>query len=146
LLKTIAVKLGKKGNTQNGLEAIAAFWEGKEIHASHLKLKDGSGLSRMNLLSPEAVGRVLLEMKNNPTFTRSLAKAGESGTLKSVGSAKLKGRMLAKSGSSSGILNYAGYYTAPNGQRIVFAIFVNNFTDTHKSVRAAILSMLEEIL
>jgi serine-type D-Ala-D-Ala carboxypeptidase/endopeptidase (penicillin-binding protein 4) len=146
LLKTIAIKLGKKGNTQNGLEAIAAFWEGKEIHASQLKLKDGSGLSRMNLLSPEAVGKVLLEMKNNPAFTRSLAKAGESGTLKSVGSTKLKGRMLAKSGSSSGILNYAGYYTAPNGQKMAFAIFVNNFTDTHKSVRAAILSMLEEIL
>jgi len=145
LLKTIALKEGMTGNVNNGIVSLEKCLQSKNIATKNIVMKDGSGLSRMNLYSPNFAMQVLQHYHSNQTFVNSLAVSGESGTLKSMTSTRLKGRILAKSGSSTGILNYAGYINTVSGNKYAFVIFVNNYTGTFKDVRAAISEIMESI-
>lgn len=143
LLKTLAVKHQKQGSTENGLQIMAECLKTNNIDLRNSVFKDGSGLSRMNLFSPELVVDLLIKFKDKTVFVESLAVSGESGTLKGITSSKLKGKVLAKSGSSTGILNYAGYIKTPEGKNLAFAVFVNNSDAKSKDIRAAIVKLLE---
>lgn len=145
LLKTIAIKEGLEGTVSNGISSLEKCLQAKKIETNNVVFKDGSGLSRMNLYSPNFLIQVLQKYHSNETFVNSLAVCGESGTLKSISSTKLKGRVLAKSGSSTGILNYAGFINTASGNKYAFVIFVNNYTASFKDVRAAIVKLLEGI-
>jgi D-alanyl-D-alanine carboxypeptidase/D-alanyl-D-alanine-endopeptidase (penicillin-binding protein 4) len=90
---------------------------------------DGSGLSRGNAVSPQTVGRLLLDANGEPWFAafyRSLPLAGRSGTLrKRMRSTAASGRCRAKTGTLSGISALAGYCRTARGRRLAFALIMN---------------------
>ncbi len=103
---------------------------------------DGSGLSRMNYISPEWMASFLYAMQKSPAFDAflsSLPQPGE-GTLRGL---PANPRLRMKSGSMDGILCYSGYILGDDGKPATsFSIFTNNTTATQAEVRSALVRLL----
>lgn len=119
------------GTTSNGIQALRKYWSDK-IDISSLELRDGSGLSRTNGITPNNYADLLTAMsksKYKSEFYQSLPVSGESGTLKSLNKGEAaSGRVHAKSGTMNRIKSYAGYIETSSGKTIVFAIIANNYS------------------
>lgn len=80
-----------------------------------VRIQDGSGLSRQNLVSPEALCRFLYAMTESPAFDMflaSLPSPGFNGTLEYNMKGQpeaLRSRIKVKSGSMTGVRCYSGY-------------------------------------
>ena len=111
-------------------------------------LKDGSGLSRQNLVSPRLFGQLLLQINKTPfakTYQDSLAIAGQNGTLKNrFLQTALVGKLQAKTGTLSGITSLSGYLTNIQNQTLVFSILVNNSDRTAPELRQTIDQILQK--
>jgi len=125
-----------------------------------IRIQDGSGLSRQNLVSSDFFCRFLIAMTASPHFAyfmESLPMPGGNGTLRyNMGrtSQEIKNRIRVKSGSMSGIRCYSGYImpsgqsdgwsakTAPEGT-LVFSVMVNNCTAPDWEVRRALDKVME---
>ena len=102
------------------------------------QLVDGSGLSRRDAISPEAIMTVLQRMAGSSPFLAALPIAGVDGSL--AGRMKgtvAEGNVRAKTGTMSNIRSLAGYVTARNGERLAFVIVVNNFEGTSAAANQA---------
>jgi D-alanyl-D-alanine carboxypeptidase/D-alanyl-D-alanine-endopeptidase (penicillin-binding protein 4) len=95
-----------------------------------LRVKDGSGLSRQNLVSPHTLVQLLsalAESPDGPLYLASLPVAGESGTLKNrFQDSPLVGRVRAKTGTLTGVVTLAGFTSDTALGTLVFSIMVNN--------------------
>jgi D-alanyl-D-alanine carboxypeptidase/D-alanyl-D-alanine-endopeptidase (penicillin-binding protein 4) len=139
LLKMIAKEKTGIGSTEKGIDQLKKLSEEIGIPGSGFKLYDGSGLSRMNLLSPVAIIRLLnyiAAQKEFNQYLQTLAKPNERGTLKN----RLKGtnaekRIWAKTGSMNFVNNIAGYVKTIDGELISFTICFNNFTTPASTIR-----------
>lgn len=108
-----------------------------------IRIQDGSGLSRQNLISPDFICRFLGAMTDSPhfeTYLNSLPSPGGKGTLnynmKSY-PVSTRERIKVKSGSMSGVRCYSGYIlpSSPDGEMIIFSIMTNNCTSPTWKVR-----------
>ncbi|WP_075589975.1 D-alanyl-D-alanine carboxypeptidase/D-alanyl-D-alanine endopeptidase [Labilibacter marinus] len=127
------------------------FWKDKIDYIDHFSLKDGSGLSPKNIISPHGMVALLEWMNkyssNFNSFSESLAKGGETGTLRSVfKNPKIKGKVIGKSGSMEGVLGYCGYATTMSQKQIAFCVMTNHYLIPTKQVRMSIDSMLTSLV
>ena len=92
-------------------------------------IRDGSGLSRLNFVTPETIGRALIaaaQLKTAETFKNSLPIAATDGTLRGrLGN--VRGKILAKTGSITSINSLAGY-AKNKRETLAFVILCNNET------------------
>jgi D-alanyl-D-alanine carboxypeptidase/D-alanyl-D-alanine-endopeptidase (penicillin-binding protein 4) len=106
------------------------------------RLVDGSGLSRQNLVSPEAIVQLLTAMARSPhaqIYRESLPLAGQSGTLVNrFTNTPLAGRLRAKTGTLTGVVSLAGYWDHPEWGPIAFSIMVDRATASSADLRPAI--------
>ncbi len=118
------------GSTENGIKQLDKFFATK-FSTEGLYLKDGSGLSRSNAISPSHFCNLLKFIHKShtfKTFKATLPVAGETGTLSDVCKGQAgHGRVRAKSGTMSRIKSYAGYVDTKSGKEIAFAVIVNNY-------------------
>ena len=78
-------KARTRGDDEAGVAVIRQWLEKRGVAVDQLALHDGSGLSRLNLVTPEATARLLGLMTRTPSaevFRDSLPVAGRDGTLK----------------------------------------------------------------
>ena len=118
------------------------------------RIQDGSGLSRQNLISPEALCRFLHAMTDSPAFEPflvSLPSPGFTGTLEYNMKGQpeaLRSRIKVKSGSMTGVRCYSGYIlpseTSASGSvetkglpegALIISIMTNNCTSPTWKVR-----------
>ena len=59
LLKSIAVQSGEIGSTEAGIEVLEAYWKSRGIDTKGLIIRDGSGLSPNNVLTPLQLSEIL---------------------------------------------------------------------------------------
>ena len=117
-----------------------------------LRIEDGSGLSRLNTVSPAFLVDYLRAMSRSKAFDAflaSLPKPGE-GTLNTL-LPKLtpdqKARLRLKSGSMDGVLCYSGYVLDEEGKPSrVFSLMVNGATAKTAVVREALGALIEAML
>ena len=119
---------------------------------SGIKVQDGSGLSRQNLVSPEFLCRFLHAMSHSPAFgdfLESLPSPGFNGTLEynmKGHPEALRRRIKVKSGSMNGVRCYSGYIlpsysgnlSCENGLpegTLIISIMTNNCTSPNWKVR-----------
>ena len=156
LLRAIGLKVKGSGAYEDALAAEKTVLSNLgAAPGTGAKLDDGSGLSRLNYVSPDYYVRFLRAIWKSSArvdFLESLPRAGATGsTLESMFPKKdraLKNRFRMKSGSMNGVLCYSGYIlpssgsTASGADIITFSILTNN-----ASVNAAKMRpILEEIL
>ena len=105
-------------------------------------LADGSGLSGSDLLTPRGLVALLAAMDRHPhaaAFRDSLPIAGVDGTLeKRMKGTPAEGRVTAKTGTLHLAHALAGYVTTVRGDRLAFAIVVNNHEGKSREAVAAI--------
>lgn len=117
-----------RGDDEAGTAVVKAWLAGNSIPAANVAIRDGSGLSRLDLVSPEVTARLLAAMANKNTaaaFHDSLPNAGHDGTL----SGRLKnftGRIAAKTGTLTYVHSLSGYATTLKGETLVFSIMCND--------------------
>lgn len=111
------------------------------------RIVDGSGLARMDRLTPGFLADVLVAMANSELgekYVSLFPKVGTEGTVKSfLKNTKLKGKLALKSGSINGVHCYAGYKLNSVGKPThAVVILVNNFFCTRDILRNAISKWL----
>ena len=116
------------------------------VNPEGYRLVDGSGLSRQNLLSPEAVVQTLRAMAQTPyafIYRDSLPTAGVSGTLRRrFQDSYLQGNLRAKTGTLQNVSALSGYLDGPSEQ-LVFSIMLNQSSQPSEIQRAAIDEIVE---
>jgi D-alanyl-D-alanine carboxypeptidase/D-alanyl-D-alanine-endopeptidase (penicillin-binding protein 4) len=132
-----------------GLKELEAFLSEAGIDRNEYRFEDGSGLSRLTLVTPETVVKLLLHMYRGPhrdAWISLMPVGGEDGTLAARFSGNPTGRRVhAKTGSLSHVSGLSGYLDAPSGAR-VFSILVNNYRGTADEIRATIDKICIEAL
>jgi D-alanyl-D-alanine carboxypeptidase/D-alanyl-D-alanine-endopeptidase (penicillin-binding protein 4) len=127
LLKGIGAKFGGAGTTAAGAALVRSQLASFGVHP---RLNDGSGLSRSDQTTPQQIVTVLEKMAGNDAFTSSLAVGGETGTLvdEMRGTAAQR-NCIGKTGTLHDVANLAGYCTARDGHKLVFAFLFNRLGD-----------------
>jgi D-alanyl-D-alanine carboxypeptidase/D-alanyl-D-alanine-endopeptidase (penicillin-binding protein 4) len=140
LLKTLGATEGT-GTLEAGRGAVWAVLEHWGVPPTALQMADGSGLSRYNLATAEALVTILTRVHQDPSlrepFEAALPVAGLDGTLarRFVGTrAALNAR--AKTGSLVNARSLAGYVRTSEGEPLAFAIVANNFGSASTAVDA----------
>lgn len=114
-----------------GIEAVKSFLKTIGIPADSLVLNDGSGLSRGDMITADATVQLLTFMNKHryaDVFRAALPIAGVDGTLRN----RMKGtaaenNVRAKTGSLSSASSLGGYVTTAAGEKLAFAVIVNNY-------------------
>ncbi|HXG01023.1 MAG TPA: D-alanyl-D-alanine carboxypeptidase/D-alanyl-D-alanine-endopeptidase [Bacteroidota bacterium] len=132
LLKVLAAEIkGKPGRARAGATVVKEYLAGLGIDTVWLRVADGSGLSRHNLISPEILVRVLQDMYSSPhfeSFYNSLPVAGTDGTIRRrMRYTPAHGIVRAKTGTLSGVSSLSGYTHTLDGEWIAFSIMTMNY-------------------
>lgn len=114
-----------------GIRVLRTFLSEAGVNPSSLALNDGSGLSRNDMITPEATLQLLMYMRKHRyanAFRESMPIAGVDGTLRN----RMKGTVAennvrAKTGTLSSASSLSGFVTTAAGEELVFSIMVNNY-------------------
>ena len=151
LFKTIGkIKRGSPGTWQQG-QAIATN-DMQEIATMPIykgQFVDGSGLSRYNYISAQQLTILLAEIASkryySTTIEKALPIAGIDGTLEWLTDNVLSNNLHAKTGSMSGILNIAGYFSYNNNDYTI-VVMLQNPNLKKKQLQELMSSVLTEIV
>lgn len=125
-----------RGDDEAGTAVVTAWLAKAGIEIRNLAIHDGSGLSRLDLITPETTARLLLTIARTSSatvFHDSLPIAGRDGTL----GGRLKvatDRIFAKTGSLTYDHSLSGYAVAENGEIRVFSIICNDAIKDREAV------------
>ena len=127
----------ERGDDEAGLAVIRVWLARAGISTTRLALHDGSGLSRLDLVTPETSARLLFALSKTNSgqiFKESLPIAGRDGTL--AGRLKTEvDRVSAKTGSLTYDNSLSGYLTTSQGKLLAFSIMCNDQTGRADSTR-----------
>ena len=143
VLREVArVKRGD-GSRPAALEEMRAFLAEAGIAKEDYRLEDGSGLSRLGLITPEVVTALLAHMAKSPhaeVWFDLLPVAGVDGTLENrfKDAPEPARRIAAKTGSLSHVNALGGYAVNRKGRRIAFSIVVNAYRGSASEARGII--------
>ncbi|MEG4495659.1 D-alanyl-D-alanine carboxypeptidase/D-alanyl-D-alanine-endopeptidase [Microcoleus sp. F10-C6] len=138
---TDKMPLPQEDTGEIGLKELKTVLTQLGVNPNSYILADGSGLSRHNLISPEALVQTLRFMANSPAasiYRQSLPIAGENGTLKNrLNITPNRVILQAKTGTLSGVSALSGYIEVPNYEPLVFSIIVNQSDLSAAKMRSA---------
>lgn len=139
LVKTLGKEVFGIGSTYKGMEVITNYLNKIGVQTDKSFLVDGSGLSRLNLISPLALNTFLIEInksKYKDIFRKSLSTPNEEGTLKRrFLNTIAEKNIFAKTGSMNNVNNLSGYILTREREVLSYVIFFNNFTVPQNVVR-----------
>ncbi len=148
LLKTLgAIKSGKQGTTDNGIEAVITFWKSRGVDVSGLHMVDGSGLSRANTITTKIQATVLSKIYRDSTmyasFNASLPIAGKNGSMINLCKGTFaENNMRAKTGYINRARGYCGYVKTKSGKELAFSVLFNNYDCSPKDMKLKIEKLL----
>lgn len=132
------------GSALHGVEVARQTYVRAGIDTSRIQLVDGSGLSRMNLITPRMTARLLHYMNQHPdaavreAFVNSLPIGGVDGTLRGrFAGNPANGKVRAKTGTLGNVSALSGYVTTATGTPLIFSILCNHYTVQSRNVRQA---------
>lgn len=130
LLTLGAEKLAAPATEAKGAIVLKDWLESKSIKANELIIENGSGLSRIERINAEHLGKMLVNAYISPVmpeFMASLPILSQDGTIKK----RLNGSVAAnhahlKTGSLDGVSAIAGYVLDANNHRHVLVMMINH--------------------
>ncbi len=132
LLKTIGLERGGMGTADSARKIVGQKLLAWGVQSDGFVIRDGSGLSRHDLLTPETLVRVLDRIQQDTAFAvfyNALPIAGVDGTLKDrMKGTPAEGNAHAKTGSISNARTLSGYVTTADGERLIFSTMASNWT------------------
>jgi D-alanyl-D-alanine carboxypeptidase/D-alanyl-D-alanine-endopeptidase (penicillin-binding protein 4) len=139
LFRTVALEQTGAGRTDSARAVVStqlAKW-GVAVPAEAV-IRDGSGLSRYDYISPRTVVRILDAMRRSPHFAvyyDALPIAGVDGTIRNrMKGTPAEGNVHAKTGSVALARSLSGYVTTADHHMLIFSFLANNWTVPVSSV------------
>ncbi|MEX2596183.1 MAG: D-alanyl-D-alanine carboxypeptidase/D-alanyl-D-alanine-endopeptidase [Salibacteraceae bacterium] len=132
---------------EGGLESMDKYLKKMKVTQKGTRQIDGSGNSPSNKLT----GQFMIDLLGGiyrdeafPVFYESLGVGGQSGTVKwYFKNGEAAGNLHAKSGSMTGVRNYAGYVKNKYDETIAFCLMMNDYDENRK---AALMKKFETII
>ncbi|MGO4886812.1 D-alanyl-D-alanine carboxypeptidase/D-alanyl-D-alanine-endopeptidase [Anaerobacillus sp. MEB173] len=130
-----------EGSWERGLAVIQAELMSLGVNTKTIVLRDGSGISHVNLIPANEITKLLYAVQQENWFAsyrQLLPCGGESelflgGTLKSrFKEPHLKGKIKAKTGTISTVSSLSGFVETKSGETVIFSILLNNLLDGAK--------------
>jgi len=144
--RVLGLEVHGEGIFSKGKEAVEEALLRMGLNREAYAYADGSGLSRLNLVSADGLIHILKFMQQHrhfPVFYNSLAIAGVDGTLETrMKKAGIANNMRAKTGSFANVSALSGYVQTGDREMLAFAILANNFLVS----RSVVESMQERAL
>jgi D-alanyl-D-alanine carboxypeptidase/D-alanyl-D-alanine-endopeptidase (penicillin-binding protein 4) len=132
MLRTIGLERALLGTADTARKIVGQQLLAWGVQPDGFLIRDGSGLSDNDLLTPETIVRVLDRIQRDTAFAafyNSLPIAGVDGTLdKRMKGTPAEGNVRAKTGTLAKARNLSGYVTTADGERLIFSVLANNTT------------------
>jgi len=142
LIRTLGAERGERGGWTEGIDVVRSFLtDDVGVDSLDFELRDGSGLSMHDLVTPRAIVHILQYMRSSPQaeiYRDALAEPGEEKSTLEERLEELQGRIWAKTGTLSGVNALSGYLERDDGHEIVFSILSDGSTLPYDTVRDAI--------
>jgi D-alanyl-D-alanine carboxypeptidase/D-alanyl-D-alanine-endopeptidase (penicillin-binding protein 4) len=139
-LKTLGKEVRGEGTTAAGVQVLREFLQSAGLEMGAVHIVDGSGLSRINGVSPENFVRLLEHMHRSPhaeAFRQSLPVYGVDGTLRNrLRGTPVQGNGYAKTGSLNRVSSVSGYLRTKSGRWLAFSIIMNAYNAAGSDARA----------
>jgi D-alanyl-D-alanine carboxypeptidase/D-alanyl-D-alanine-endopeptidase (penicillin-binding protein 4) len=132
LFRTLALDATGSGRADSASAVVQRQLAEWGVVPSEAVIRDGSGLSRYDYISPRTVVRILDAMRRSPHFRvyyDALPIAGVDGTIRNrMKGTPAEGNVHAKTGSVALSRSLSGYVTTANGRVLIFSFLSNNWT------------------
>jgi serine-type D-Ala-D-Ala carboxypeptidase/endopeptidase (penicillin-binding protein 4) len=132
LFKTLGLERGTAGTALAARKIVEEQLKAWGARDDGFIVRDGSGLSRYDYVSPETIVHVLMAMRRNPSFPifyNALPIAGVDGTIeRRMRGTPAADNVHAKTGSVAQARSLSGYVQALNGDTLTFSILANNWS------------------
>jgi len=132
LFKSIALKATGVGRADSAQQVVGRQLVAWGAEPDGFAVRDGSGLSRHDYVSPRTLVRVLDAMRRHPDFHLfydALPVAGVDGTLDTrMRGTPAQGNVRAKTGYIDKARSLSGYVTTADGRMLIFSLLCNNYS------------------
>lgn len=149
LFKTLGLERTSVGTADSGRRVVERQLIEWGADTAGFAVRDGSGLSRHDYLTPETIMRVLDAMRRHPSFSvfyDALPVAGVDGTIqKRMKGTPAEGNVRAKTGTLDKARALSGYVTTADGRQLLFSFLANNYTVRTRDVDAAVDAILARL-
>ncbi len=132
-----AVKYTSTGSNDLAILAFKEFYKENNLNTDDIIIKDGSGVSRNNLLYADWMTRALdtiYKHKDFAQFKEYMAQPGDGTLINRL--YDLRGNVWLKTGSLANVSAIAGYVKSADGHTYSVAIMTQNFTQPQPKVKA----------
>ncbi|HET8717194.1 MAG TPA: D-alanyl-D-alanine carboxypeptidase/D-alanyl-D-alanine-endopeptidase [Nocardioidaceae bacterium] len=154
LFRQVALAEGLPGSFAGGQQAVPAVLDRLGVDTTGLRMLDGSGLSRDNLVAPETELGVLevASAEDHPELRAvltGLPVAGWTGSLLyefEVGDPAGLGRVRAKTGTLTGVHGLTGVTTDLDGTELAFVAVADRVKDRNEGKAIALLQQIAAAL
>ena len=150
--KALGTRDYEPGSAEMGIAAAMETFLEAGIDTSRIQLVDGSGLSRMNLVTAEMTSALLRYFWDHPepdvrqAFYASLPRGGYDGTLRyRYRSGAARGNVRAKTGTVTSASALSGYVTSAAGTPFAFVLMCNHYTIDTNRIRAVQDAIVEQL-
>lgn len=130
LISLASQRGGQPATAAAGSERVLGWLAASHIDTASIVIENGSGLSRTERISADALAQLLIrEWKSPlmPEFIASLPLAGVDGTMsRRTAPAGVQGNAHIKTGSLADVASMAGYLTAKSGRRMIVVCMINH--------------------
>lgn len=132
LLRTLGLEGAGVGRPDSGANVVERQLLAWGAEPDGFVIRDGSGLSRYDYLSPETIVRTLAAIRQDSAFHvfyDALPIAGVDGTIEwRMRGTAAQGNVHAKTGYVANARSLSGYVTTADGRMLIFSALCNNWT------------------
>ncbi len=149
LLFTLGAVAGREGSFAGGIDVEKRLLKRLGVDTRKIRLEDGSGLSRLNLVTTEMFVKLLAWMdkhKEREPFVASLPVAGRDNGVRQLRNTRAADRLFAKTGYISSVMALSGYTWTGDGEKVVFSMLGNNWLMPNGRARRIIRDLSLEIV
>ncbi|MEM7738383.1 MAG: D-alanyl-D-alanine carboxypeptidase/D-alanyl-D-alanine-endopeptidase [Deinococcota bacterium] len=159
---------GEPSTRGRSFDALTEFLLKADVDSDQMRIRDASGLSRYNLVTPMQLSKVLSYMYQNPITTdgaevspRDAFDASSNVLVNSLPVAAADGdvggtlrnrlvdegiTVIAKTGSMTGVSSLSGYLVTESGQVLAFSMLMDNFVGFTSDMRRLQDALMREMV
>jgi D-alanyl-D-alanine carboxypeptidase/D-alanyl-D-alanine-endopeptidase (penicillin-binding protein 4) len=130
MLRLLGKLKGPSGSISGGAQVVKTFLVQAGLTPDEFIFQDGSGMSRENLVTPQAIVKLLRFASTQPwgvAFRDTLPLAATDGSLSTRFQGKPgQGHVSAKTGFLAGVHALSGYAQTSHGNNVVFSVMLNH--------------------
>lgn len=142
LVRTLGAKQLGRGSWAGGIEVERRYLiDVARLDSTSFSLRDASGLSAQNLLTPRAIVQLLQHVRQSSwgsLYRQGLPTPGLARSTLSNRLAGLEGRVFAKTGTIANVNSLSGYLITRSGRELIFSIMTNSSGRPSAQVRRGI--------